>query len=154
MLYILQVVVLLIVAPLVATVLHAVVGGHTLLDSATVWFVFFGGLRLLIAGISQALRPGFTVGHVLGQPDRNPGAEYMTQELGAANLGLGVLGVVAPWIGFAPAGALAIGVFLLLAGVRHLAKPSKRAAEWFATVTDVAVGALLLVLFVWTLIVR
>ena len=152
MLYILQVLLLLIVGPVVATIIDVATTGHTILAAATFWFVFFGGARLFIAGVSQSLNPRFTLQNVLGQKGENPDAAYMTQELGFANIGFGVLGIVSPWLGWAPAGALAIGIFLLLAGIRHVAKPGKHAAEWFATVTDVVYGLVLLAIFVLAIV--
>jgi len=143
---------LLVVGPIGATAIDVATTGHTLLEAATYWFVFFGGARLLGAGISQALKPSFTVNNILGQKDPNPGANYMAQELGYANIGLGLLGVVSPWFGWAPAGALAIGVFLVLAGLRHLAKHGKGAKEWVATITDLAFGVVLLIIFALALI--
>jgi hypothetical protein len=151
-LYVLQVSLLLIVGPIVATTVDVLVTGHTIIAAGTFWFVFFGGVRLLIAGVSQSLNPKFTLQNVLGQKGENPDAAYMTQELGFANIGFGVLGVVGPWLGWAPAGALALGVFFLLAGLRHIAKRGKGTSEWFATITDVAYGLVLLVIFVLALI--
>ena len=152
MVYIVMILLLLIVGPIGATAIDVGSTDHPLLAAATFWFVFFGGVRLFIAGISQALNPAFTVNNILGQKDPNPGANYLAQELGYANIGLGVLGIVSPWLGWAPAGALAIGVFLLLAGIRHLAKRGKGGKEWFATITDLAFGAVLLVIFALALI--
>jgi len=145
--YIVMILLLLIVGPIGATAIDVGSTDHPLLAAATFWFVFFGGVRLFIAGISQALNPAFTVNNILGQKDPNPGANHLAQELGYANIGLGVLGIVSPWLGWAPAGALAIGVFLLLAGMRHLAKRGKGAKEWFATATDLAFSVVLLVTF-------
>jgi len=148
MLYIGQIVLLFIVGPIAATAIDVSVTGNSIVAAGTFWFVFFGGVRLLLAGLSQAFNPGFTVNNILGQQGKNAGANYMTQELGFANIGLGLLAVIGPWLGWAPAGALAIGVFLVLAGLRHIGKKGKGAKEWFATISDVVFGAVLLVAFV------
>ena len=151
-LYTAQVLLLLVVAPVVATAADTAMAGRSLLEAASFWFVFFGGVRLLIAGLSQVVRPGFTVEEVLGQRRGNPGANYVVQELGFANIGLGLLGIIGPWLGWAPAGALALGAFLLLAGVRHVAKTGKAAKEWVATVTDLAFSVVLLVILALSLV--
>jgi len=151
-LYIAQVLLFFVIAPITATAIDVATTGHGLVAAGTFWFVFFGGVRLLIAGISQAANPAFTVHNILGQKDPNPGANHLAQELGYANLGLGALGVVGPWLGWAPAGALAMGVFLVIAGLRHVAKRGKGAKEWVATVTDLAFGAVLLLAFVLAVI--
>lgn len=148
MLYVGQILLFFVIGPVIATVIDAATTGHSAVAAASIWFVFFGGVRLVVAGVSQAVKPSFTVNNILGQTGENPGANYMAQELGFANIGLGLLGIVGPWFGWAPAGALAIGVFLVLAGLRHVSKRGKGGKEWFATVSDLLYGAVLLVIFV------
>jgi hypothetical protein len=133
-----------VVLPIVSIVIEgAILGWDTnLLILIGKWFVFWGiGIRLVIAGISQTVRPQFTTENILGAA--NPGADHIVQELGFANLGFGaaaLLSLVFPtWLG---AAALAGGLFLLLAGLRHIGKSGKNAKELLATVTDLLVGVI------------
>lgn len=148
MFYIVQSVLLTIVLPLAATIVDAAATGRAWYEAALAWFVFFGGVRLFTAGLSQVIRPQFTVNTILGEQHPNPGADHLAQELGFANLGLGLLGLLAPWMGWSVPAALAIGVFLFAAGIRHVAKRGKQTREWIATVTDLVFATALLVLFV------
>jgi len=115
------------------------------------WFVFWAmGVRLFIAGVSQIVRPSFTAENILGRgADEN--TNHVVQEVGFANLGLGAAGIVAPWIGgtthggWTAAVAVAGGVFLFAAGIRHLFKAGKGGKEWLACCTDLVVGIVLLV---------
>jgi hypothetical protein len=125
-------------------------GGHAdLLLLAGKWFTFWGvGVRLFTAGVSQVLRPGFTANAILsGRADAS--ASQVVQELGFANVAFGLLGVLSlPISGWLVPAALAGGVFLGLAGVRHIAKPRKNTKELLATLTDLLV-AVVLVAFVF-----
>jgi hypothetical protein len=115
------------------------------------WFLFWGvGTRLLLAGVHQVLKPEYTVQGILGAS--NADAAHIAQELGFANICMGLAAVVAfarPewWV----VGAIPGGLFLLLAGLRHVAKPGKDREELVATWTDLLVGAVMVVLVVWQL---
>ena len=67
-------------------------------------------------------------------------ANQVVQELGYANLGMGLTALAIP---FLPSWGVLLAVpgalFLLLAGVRHIAKPGKKLAEQVATWTDLVV---------------
>lgn len=124
--------------------------GTSLLVLIGKWFVFWGvGVRLLLAGASQALRPAFTASHILGVKD--PTAEKIVAELGYANVATGLAGMLSlvwsDWI--APAG-LAGGLFLGLAGLKHATNADRNAKENLAMATDFLVAGMVAVyLFSW-----
>lgn len=63
-----------------------------------VWFLFWGvGTRLLVAGLVQIFRPGFTIQNILGAP--NAGATQVAQELGFANLSIGAGAIATAFFG-------------------------------------------------------
>ncbi len=142
---------LMVVLPIVSVGLEfAVSGGDADLVAAIgKWFLFWGvGVRLFVAGLSQVGRPGFTATNILGT---DPPAQTLqiVQELGFANLGMGALGLIAPWMaGWVVPGAIPAVVFLGAAGLRHVVKTNKNSKEVFATVTDLFVAGVLLVFVV------
>ncbi|GAA3957474.1 DUF6790 family protein [Gordonia caeni] len=84
------------------------------------WFTFWiAGVRLLIDGLTQAIRPEFTAESIFDTTD--PTVLPFISELGYSNIAIGVIGVLSirlcSWT--APA-ALAGAIFLGLAGIRHL----------------------------------
>jgi hypothetical protein len=154
--YLVMIVGLMIVAPIVSVASEFAVGGGTgdLLLLVGKWFVFWAvGIRLFTAGLSQSLRPEFTAGNILGAKTADRSVLQIVQELGFANLGFGLIGILSlafpTWI--VPA-AVAGGLFLGLAGIRHIAKSGKNTKEWIATLTDLLVFFILLVfvIYVWT----
>ncbi len=144
MIYVLSVIVFMVVAPIASAVVELILTGNAdLLEVVGKWFIFWGvGARLLTAGASQTFRPSFTAQSILGAPDDR--AAQVVRELGFANLGMGVTGIIAPWLpGWMPAIALVASVFLGLDGILHLLKRAKNGKEWLATVTDLLVVAAL-----------
>lgn len=143
--YVASVIALTVVLPIISVIADwAIPGGETSLTALVgAWFVFWTvGVRLSAAGIMQVIRPSFTVKNILGNEDA--GAAQIAQELGFANVAIGVLGIVAffvpDWI---PAAALAGALFLGLAGIRHIVKRNKNVKEWVATLTDLFVFVVL-----------
>lgn len=141
-----------IVLPLAATIIQLLVSpGADALMVAGSWFVGFGvGVRLLGAGIVQMFRPQFTAKNLLGID--SPGANQIVQELGFANTAMGIAGIIATFLAswLAPVAAVG-GIFLLLAGIRHLAKSGKSAREWIPTITDLILAVVLLIFVVLVL---
>jgi hypothetical protein len=152
--YSIVIVVIAVIAPLVTTLIQGIATGWDagLVVIAGQQWVFWGvGIRLFTAGLSQALRPGFTMKTILGIDA--PSATQLVSELGYANLGIGAAGILALFFpDWAPAAALAGGIFLLLAGIRHLAKPHKNTKEWVALVTDLLVAVIVLVYVGWVIV--
>lgn len=146
---------LMVVLPIVSTVVELVVTGDSANALAIVgkWFLFWGvGVRLTIAGISQTVKPSFTAENILGEK-ASSGANQIVQELGFANLGFGIVGLIAPWIaGWAVPAAIPAAIFLGLAGARHIAKPNKNGKEWLATLTDLLVSIVLLVFVIGSVV--
>jgi hypothetical protein len=155
--YLVMILGLMVVIPIISVVIHASVAGASadFFDILGQWFVFWAvGIRLFVAGLSQAFRPGFTAENILGGKSDDRSVWQIVQELGFANLGLGLIGIgslVYPtWT--VPA-AVAGGLFLGLAGIRHIVKPGKGTKEWIATLTDLFVFVVLAI-FVIAVAVR
>lgn len=143
-----------VVLPIVSIVIELLVApGSDPVLVAGKWFLFWGaGLRLLTAGVSQTFRPDFTAKNILGETTAT--ANQVVQELGFANLGFGIVAIAGAWVpGWAVPAAIGPGVFLLLAGIRHISKPGKNRKELIATLSDLLVG-IVLVLFVIISLVR
>jgi len=116
------------------------------------WFLFWGvGSRFLLAGAVQVVRPTFTARDILGaQAD---GALLIVQELGFANLAMGAVAAVGAFVpGWWAAAALPGGIYMALAGLRHVAKPEKGLNERVATWTDLLVAVVILVFAVHVII--
>lgn len=112
------------------------------------WYVFWaGGVRLLLAGARQTFMPGMTLTQIF-EIDHKP-SEHIVQELGFANLSIGLLCVttlVLPIL--TPAGAMTAGLFYGLAGIQHVLKPGRNAQRTLAMATDLLVFAVLATYFV------
>ena len=133
------------------TIELATVGGDPVLVFGK-WWVFWGvGTRLLVAGIAQVSGKGPTM-EILGASAPSVQAKQLAGELGTANLGMGLAGLLALVPGWALPAGLAGGVFLLIAGLLHVAKRGKGPQETLATWTDLIVGTAVVVLAVYVLI--
>jgi len=125
--------------------MHAVPWSALLLSK---WFIFTaGGLRLLIAGIKQAMDPAFTAQRIF----HIQGAESLpiVRELGFANVCMGSLGVISLFApGWRLAAAFACGLYFTFAALGHIAKkpvgPNERLALW----SDVLIAVGLVASFV------
>jgi hypothetical protein len=126
------------ILPVVSGGIQLLVSGGNPLLVFGLWWGFWGvGIRLTLAGLSQVMKPDRTR-KILGVDAAD--ANQVVQELGYANLGMGVTALAIP---FLPTWGVLLAVpgaiFLLLAGVRHVFKPGKNAAEQVATWTDLLV---------------
>lgn len=105
------------------------------------WFVFWGvGIRLLAAGAKQVAQPGFTARTIFRMD--NPDAEKLVTEIGFGNLAIGLaaaLSLVFP--AFVVPMALTGGLFLGLAGLKHIRNAGRTAEENTALITDLIIGA-------------
>lgn len=116
------------------------------------WFAFWAvGVRLLLAGVTQIWKPAFTVKGILGIDE--PRAHVLAQELGFANVAIGLTGLLSlvftAWV--LPV-ALVGGLFLGLAGLNHARRPHRNMRETVAMYSDlwaaiILLAALLLSLF-------
>jgi len=118
------------------------------------WFVFWGvGVRLLTAGIRQVLQPSFTARTIF--KIRDPAAEKLMTEIGFGNVSMGLvaaLSLLLPhWL--VPSG-LAGGLYLGLAGLKHIANGARTRMEDIAMVTDLLVAGMIGVAIIPILLVH
>lgn len=137
--YILLVLLQTLILPLASSAIHLAVAGGNPLIVVGMWWAFWGvGTRLTVAGISQLANPARTAKGILGIDD--VGAEQVVHELGYANLSMGLIALVAPFIqGWGILGAVGGAIYLGLAGFRHVTKRGKNLDENIATWTDLLV---------------
>lgn len=143
--YLAMVVGLMVVLPIASILIDVVYpgGSASLIFLIGKWFVFWAvGVRLLLAGIRQALNPSFTAEKIFAVKD--PAALIIVQELGFANLSIGVLGVLSlfrnEWIVGA---AITGGLFYGLAGIRHVLKGDRNTTENIAMISDLFMAVVL-----------
>jgi hypothetical protein len=116
------------------------------------WFVLWSvGVRLVFAGLRQIVQPSYTAKEILGVDGEE--SLILVRELGFANLAIGAIGLVSflrpKW---QLAGALAGGIFYVLAGVNHLVQRRRNSLENVAMVSDLFVGLILLAVCVASLL--
>ena len=138
-----------VVLPFVSTVVELLARGGDPVTVGGRWFLFWGvGTRLLVAGLSQSVRPEFTSREILviSAPD----ARQLVQELGYSNLIVGAIAIVAAALVPAWRVPVAIigGAFLGLAGLRHVTKRGLGMNERVATWTDLLVASVMVVFVV------
>ena len=96
------------------------------------------GIRLLTAGIRQAIKPGLTAEGILGIKDKS--SWTIVRELGFANISMGLAGIISLWQpGWRPAVALIGCLFLLLDGIQYMTK-ERNFEENVAMYSDLAIG--------------
>ena len=107
------------------------------------WFVFWAcGVRLFIAGLRQAFQPRFTATALFGIESDD--ALPFIQELGMANISMGVLAIVSLEVpSFVLASAIASGLFYGFAGLKHLIRGHKNSQLRIAMVSDLFIFAVL-----------
>jgi len=136
--YIVLVVLVMLVLPALS-VIHEryFLGSHAgLLLLIGKWFVFWGvGVRVVSAGVHQAINPRYTAETILGLKTSEPW--LVVRELGFANIAFGAvaLGSALAHNWLTPA-ALAGAVFYGLAGINHLATKSRNRLQNVAMLSD------------------
>lgn len=133
---------LMLVIPVLSVVIEATMNSAPDLVWLTAkWFVFWGvGIRLLTAGARQVAQPAFTARTIFRMD--NPAAEKLVTEIGFGNLAIGLvatLSLVFP--AFVVPMALTGGLFLGLAGLKHIRNADRTAEENTALITDLIIGA-------------
>ena len=107
------------------------------------WFVFWSvGVRLALAGARQTIQPAFTAREIFHMSSDE--ALPVVRELGVANLGAGVVGLVsfaAP--SFVLPAALYAAIFYGAAGVGHVLQRDRSANETIALASDLFVFVVL-----------
>lgn len=143
---------LMVVFPVVSIIVHLIVvpGADPLLLVGQ-WFTFWGiGLRLLLAGCSQTLRPVFTAREIFGIKEER--AADIVRELGFANFAFGLIGLLSmPFPQFLMPAAIAGGLFLGLDGVLHVLHGKRNRNETIAMATDLIVAVAVIVYLVGAL---
>ena len=116
------------------------------------WWTFWGvGMRLFTAGLRQVIQPRFTAEEIFHF--KTTEALILIQELGYANIAMGITGLLAVsnsvWV---VPGAIAGAVFYGLAGIRHVFKPNRDRLENIAMVSDLWMAAILLIFLVLVIV--
>jgi hypothetical protein len=109
------------------------------------WFVFWGiGVRLLSAGIIQAIQPAFTARTIFRM--ESPDAEKLVAEIGFGNIAIGSVACLSlAFPAFVAPMALCGGLFLGLAGIKHIGNSGRTPEETTALLTDLIIGVVGLV---------
>jgi hypothetical protein len=108
------------------------------------WVVFWGvGIRLLVAGLRQVIRPGLTA-ELLGVKDAS--ANVLVRELGFGNLAIGATGALTLTLpNWTLAAAMCGGLFYGFAGLQHVFSKERTSEENWAMVSDIAIAVVLAV---------
>jgi hypothetical protein len=107
------------------------------------WFVFWGaGIRLFFAGLRQLFQPRFTAEQILGI--RSEDSLLFVRELGAANLGTGIVGMASlAKPSFVLPAAVAAAVFFGIAGIRHATDRCRTRNQNIGMISDLFVSLVL-----------
>ena len=136
--YLLMVILLLFVFPVASIVTDLLIlrRPDALLFLVGKWFVFWGvGVRLFTAGIRQSLKPRFTAKEIFQIKSDEP--LVIVQELGFANLSLGLLGLSSIFnLGWIMPAGIAGGLFYGLAGLKHLLRKQRNVLENVAMISN------------------
>lgn len=108
------------------------------------WVVFWGvGIRLLVAGFRQVIRPNLTA-EMLGA--KEPAANVLVRELGFGNLAIGTTGALTLSLpNWTLAAAMCGGLFYGFAGVQHIFAKHRSTEESWAMVSDLGIFLVLAV---------
>ncbi|GAA5032489.1 DUF6790 family protein [Microbacterium fluvii] len=133
-----------VVLPLLFGTIHLVVAPGSPIAIYGMWWAFWGvGTRLLVAGITQLVKPDITSG-IMGESAPSAAERTVTRELAQANIAFGAVGLLALIPGWWPIAGLAGGVYLGLAYLGHLRNRSRNAMETFAMWTDLIVAVIVI----------
>lgn len=150
--YIIGVILQTVVLPIASGSIELASAGGDPIEAYGRWWVFWGvGTRLLVAGVVQLASPG-TTARILGTERPGQSELQLARELSTANLGMGLAGLLALNPEWAASAGLAGGVFLLVAGLMHVAKKNKNPQETLATWTDLLVGLVALAFAAFVLV--
>jgi hypothetical protein len=114
-----------------------------LIDLVGLWWVVWGvGARLGLAGLRQVIKPEFTARDILGVS--GDGALVIVRELGFANLGIGVVGLLA-WRSpmFVLPAAIYATIFYAAAGAMHALQSNRSFNENVAMASDLFIAIVL-----------
>jgi hypothetical protein len=107
------------------------------------WMVFWaGGIRLMLAGLQQSLRPRFTAARIFGITSDDP--LPIVQELGFANISMGLIAILSlPEKQMLLPAAIVTGLYYGLAGAKHVANGGRNAHRTVAMLTDIWIFAVI-----------
>jgi hypothetical protein len=113
-------------------------GAHGWLPLIGKWVVFWGvGIRLLLAGLRQVVRPQLTA-DLLGV--KEPSANVLVREVGFGNLAIGTTGSLTLTLpNWTLAAAMCGGIFYGFAGLQHVFAKHRTTEETWAMVSDLAI---------------
>ncbi|TAL29563.1 MAG: hypothetical protein EPN93_20970 [Spirochaetes bacterium] len=133
------------VLPLVSVLTEAALNADApfTIEPAGKWFLFWGiGMRLLIAGLRQALNPVFTARDIFNITD--VASHALVRELGFSNICLGLPGVVSLFFPhWRLAAACAGGLYMGIAGIQHVFKKPTGSNEITAMISDLFIFLLM-----------
>jgi len=148
--YIVLVILVMFVCPALSVAIEAVALRHAVSIFALTakWFVFWVvGIRLFTAGVRQVLQPAFTAREIF--EIQSTESYPIVREVGFGNLSMGTLGVCSLYHpGLTLSAALVGGLYYGLAGLLHLLRRGKNAAEQTTTISDAFAFLVLLVVVV------
>ena len=152
--YILMTVLLMLVFPM-ASILIERFGFRSVTEIVPLvgkWFVFWViGIRLFAAGLSQVLRPQFTAEKILAIKGNHQ--SIIVQELGFANLSIGILGISTIWNGTWILPAAIVGcLFIGFTGIRHIFSKTRNLLENSAMISNLVIFVILLLYVIWTFV--
>jgi hypothetical protein len=101
------------------------------------WFVFWAvGIRLLLAGLRQAIKPAFTAKEIFNLEGTE--SHVIVRELGFANLCFGLIGLLSLFVPeWRSAAAFTGGLYMGIAGFYHILKKPEGFNEVVAMVSDI-----------------
>jgi hypothetical protein len=113
------------------------------------WFVFWAaGIRLVLAGIRQIVRPQFTAEYIFHIP--GDATAPLVRELGAANLAIGLVGSACLSVpDFVLPVAIIACIFYGAAGIRHATASEKTKPMMIAMVSDLFLCLVFAAYLVW-----
>jgi len=132
---------LMLVIPALSVIIEAArTGAPDLIWLVAKWFVFWGiGIRLLTAGAKQVAQPSFTARTIFRMD--SPDAEKLVTEIGFGNVAIGLVSALSPaFPAFVIPMALTGGLFLGLAGIKHIGNSARTGEESAAMLTDLIIG--------------
>ncbi len=145
--YILMVVLLMFIFPILSILIEVFFFENSagIMHLIGKWFVFWAvGMRLFLAGLHQSVQPRFTAEKILGI--KGSDQLIIVQELGFANLSMGVLGIVSIFNdGWIMPSAIAGCLFIGLAGIRHMFSRERNLLENTAMLSNLIIFLILLV---------
>jgi len=114
------------------------------------WFIFWAvGARLFLAGLKQAISPGFTAQTIFHI--QNKESHVIVRELGFANICFGLTGIVSLFLPqWRIVSACTSGLFYGIAGINHIVKKPASPNEAVALASDLFIFLLLLAYVLFT----